>query len=162
MKKVIYPGSFDPMTNGHVDIINRTLSTFDEVVVAVIKNHEKSPTFSLDERMGFIKGAFFHEPRVTVEVFSGLLVDFAGLHNTNVVVRGLRATSDFEYEFQLAAMNRKLNPQFETVFLMTSSDTYFLSSRLIRDIAFLGGDVSKMVPAHVNEALKAQAKEKQC
>lgn len=160
MSKVIYPGSFDPMTNGHVDIINRALSIFDEVVVGVTKNSEKSPTFTLEERMSLVKQSFSKEPRLSVEVFCGLLVDFAKEHQTNMVVRGLRAASDFEYEFQLAAMNRKLDPQFETVFLMTGSDTYFLSSRLVKEIAFLGGDITKMVPSHVSHALRAKAKEK--
>lgn len=154
MRKAIYPGSFDPITNGHVDIIRRALTIFDGLIVGISVNQDKAPVFSLEERAALIHDAFADDARVQVEIFEGLLVDFAKRMNTNLVVRGLRAASDFEYEFPLAAMNRKMHPDFETVFLMTGSDTYFLSSRLVKEIALLGGDVSRMVPEHVARALQ--------
>ncbi len=154
MRKAIYPGSFDPITNGHVDIIRRALTIFDELIIGISVNQEKSPVFTLEERRDLLLSTFPGESRLTVEIFEGLLVDFARNNQTSLVVRGLRAASDFDYEFQLAAMNRSLDHNFETVFLMTGSDTYFLSSRLVKEIALLGGDVSKMVPPHVVQALK--------
>lgn len=157
MKKAIYPGSFDPITNGHVDIINRALTIVDELVVAISKNQEKSPVFSLEERRDMVKQCFASNAKVNVTIFDGLLVDFARENHTSLVVRGLRAASDFEYEFQLASMNRSLDRNFETMFLMTGSDHYFLSSRLVKEVAFLGGDVSKMVPQHVAVALTKRA-----
>jgi pantetheine-phosphate adenylyltransferase len=154
MKKAIYPGSFDPLTNGHVDIIRRAFSIFDKIVVGICVNQDKSPVFSLNERKDLIEQTFSHDERLEVVIFEGLLVDFARAQQTSLVVRGLRAASDFEYEFPLAAMNRSMDKNFETVFLMTGSDTYFLSSRLVKEIALLGGDVDKMVPKHVAAALK--------
>lgn len=154
MKKAIYPGSFDPITNGHVDIIERALKFFDHLIIAISVNQEKSPVFSLEQRKELLEQTFKDEKRISVVIFDGLLVDFARASETPLVVRGLRAASDFEYEFQLASMNRKLDPTFETIFLMTGSDTYFLSSRLVKEIAALGGDVSNMVPNHVAAALK--------
>jgi pantetheine-phosphate adenylyltransferase len=153
MKKAIYPGSFDPITNGHVDIIERALRIFDNLLVAISVNQEKSPVFSLEERKALIEESFKGNPHVLVIVFDGLLVDLTKKMGTSLVVRGLRAASDFEYEFQLAAMNRSMDKNFETIFLMTGSDTHFLSSRLVKEIAFLGGDVSQMVPRHVMNAL---------
>lgn len=153
MKKAIYPGSFDPITNGHVDIIDRALGIFDQLLIAISVNQEKSPVFTLDERKTLIEETFSHNDRIKVVIFEGLLVDFARKNDTGLVIRGLRAASDFEYEFQLAAMNRHMDKKFETVFLMTGSDTYFLSSRLVKEIALLGGDVAKMVPKHVKDAL---------
>lgn len=153
MKKAIYPGSFDPITNGHVDIIERALRIFDELTIAISVNQEKSPLFSLEERRIFIEETFAKNKNLSVIIFDGLLVDLTKKIGTPLVIRGLRAASDFEYEFQLAAMNRSLEKNFETIFLMTGSDTYFLSSRLVKEIAFLGGDVSSMVPKHVMKAL---------
>lgn len=158
MTKALYPGSFDPITNGHVDIIKRAQTLFDEVVIGISVNQEKSPLFSFDERKEFIVKTFGTMPSTRVVIFEGLLVDFAKKNNVPVVVRGLRAASDFEYEFQLAAMNRSMARDIETVFLMTGSDTYFLSSRLVKEIALLGGDVSSMVPKHVAEALYQKRK----
>jgi pantetheine-phosphate adenylyltransferase len=154
MKRAIYPGTFDPITNGHVDIIRRALTIFDELIVGIAVNQEKSPVFSAEERKQLIRQSFANDSRIDVVNFEGLLVDFAKHCNTPFVVRGLRAASDFEYEFPLAAMNRSMDNNFETVFLMTGSDTYFLSSRLVKEIALLGGDVTKMVPKHVSLALK--------
>jgi len=154
MKKAIYPGSFDPLTNGHVDIVKRALQVFDRVVIALSHNHDKSAVFSFEERVFLIQQSFKEDPRLEIVIIKGLLVDFAHEQRTPFIVRGLRAQSDFEYEFQLAAMNRCLKPCIDTVFFMTGSDNYFLSSRLVKEVAFLGGDVSKMVPAVVVEALK--------
>jgi pantetheine-phosphate adenylyltransferase len=154
MKKAIYPGSFDPVTNGHVDIVKRALTIVDELIIGILDNKEKSPVFSVNERKEHIEAVFPETTKVKVIAFQGLLVDFARQNNISVVIRGLRAASDFEYEFQLAAMNRCLDKDFETIFLMTGSETYFLSSRLVKEIAFFGGDVHKMVPKHVEQALK--------
>jgi pantetheine-phosphate adenylyltransferase len=154
MKKVIYPGSFDPVTNGHVDIIKRALTIFDHLIIAISNNQDKSPVFSLEERQELIKKMFPHDPRVEVVVFDGLLVNFAKKKQTHIVLRGLRSASDFEYESQLASMNQNLDENFETIFMMASSDTYFLSSRLVKEIAFLGGNVEKLVPKHVVIAFK--------
>lgn len=154
MNTALYPGSFDPITNGHVDIIERAMALYDHVIVAVLNNSEKSAVFSAPERVKLLRQTFASDNRVSVESFSGLLVDFAQSKQVNVVLRGLRAASDFEYEFQLAAMNRRLAPAIDTVFLMTGKDTFFLSSRLVKEVAFLGGDITSMVPAHVAVALK--------
>ena len=153
MKKAIYPGSFDPITNGHVDIIKRALQVFDRIIIAISHNRDKSAVFGFEERVSLIQQSFEKESRLEVVVIKGLLVDFAQAQRTPHIVRGLRAASDFEYEFQLAAMNRCLKPGVDTVFFMTGSDNYFLSSRLVKEVAFLGGDVSKMVPPVVLEAL---------
>jgi pantetheine-phosphate adenylyltransferase len=160
MKKALYPGSFDPITNGHVDIINRALTIVDELTIGISVNQEKSPLFSLSDRKAMIEETFCNNSRVRVAIFEGLLVHFAQKISVPLVVRGLRAASDFEYEFMLAAMNRKLDGDVETIFLMTGSDTYFLSSRLIKEIALLGGDVNRMVPAHVAEALYQKKSQK--
>ncbi len=154
MRKAIYPGSFDPITNGHVDIIRRALTIFDQLVIGVSVNADKSGIFSLNERRTLVSETFPNDDRIEVVVFEGLLVDFAKEQQTSLIVRGLRAASDFEFEFQLAAMNRSMDKNVETVFLMTGSETYFLSSRLVKEIALLGGDVAKMVPPHVAAALK--------
>ncbi len=157
-RTAIYPGSFDPLTNGHVAIIQRGLKVFDRLVVAVANNPAKNPLFSVAERKAMISGALGDDARVEVDSFDGLLVDYArrkGVHN---VLRGLRAVSDFEYEFQIANMNRHLLPDLETVFVMTGEDYFFVSARLVREVATFGGDVSAFVPGNVLEALRKKLK----
>lgn len=150
--KVLYPGTFDPITNGHIDLIKRALNLFDEVVVAVAIGHHKKPLFDFDERVALVKASLIDEPRISVVGFDGLLVDLLTAQNAHAVLRGLRAVSDFEYEFGLANMNRSLNDKFEAVFLTPSAEYSFISSTLVREVAKLGGDVSKFVPPVVLEA----------
>jgi pantetheine-phosphate adenylyltransferase len=150
----IYPGSFDPLTNGHVAIIQRGLNLFDRIVVAVANNPQKKPLFTVDERREFVLDAVGRDPRVEVDSFDGLMVEYARRRGVHTVLRGLRAVSDFEYEFQLANMNRKLLPEFESVFVMTGEDYFYVSSRLVREVATFGGDVSGLVPTHVAQALR--------
>lgn len=152
--RLIYPGTFDPMTNGHIDLVARAAKMFDEVVVAIAAGHHKKPIFSLDERVELAKGCLQHLERVEFLTFDGLLVNFAKQQQATAVLRGLRAISDFEYEFQLANMNRTLDSQFETVFLTPSEQYSFISSTMVREIARLYGDVSKFVPQHVVEAFQ--------
>ncbi len=154
----LYPGSFDPPTNGHLSIIQRGLKMFDGLIVAVLRNPEKDAVFSVDERVKLLRGAVNDDPRVQVKTFAGLLVKFAEEQGVNTVLRGLRAVSDFEYEFQMANMNRKLAPDLETLFMMTGEDYFYISSRFVRDVARLGGDVSGLVPANVLKALKEKFK----
>ena len=154
----LYPGSFDPPTNGHLSIIQRGLKMFDGLIVAVLKNPAKDAVFTVDERVELLKGALGGDKRVQVKTFSGLLVKFAQQEGVNTVLRGLRAVSDFEYEFQMANMNRKLSPELETLFMMTGEDYFYISSRFVRDVARLGGDVSGLVPQNVLEALKKRFK----
>ncbi len=149
----IFPGSFDPMTNGHVDIVLRGGRIFDRVLVAVLHNPEKAPLFDVTERIGMIRAIFRREPKVAVKAFSGLLVDFVRKEGAHVVVRGLRVMSDFEYEFQMALMNRRLNPDVETIFLTPKEELSYLSSRLVKQVHELGGDVSGLVPPPVYKAL---------
>jgi pantetheine-phosphate adenylyltransferase len=149
----IYPGSFDPITRGHEDLIRRSLAFVDKVIVAVAVNVAKQPLFTLDERVALIKAAV-PEAAVEVRSFEGLLVDFARTVGATVIVRGLRAVSDFEYEFQMALMNRNLAPQLETVFLVPAFDLTYLSSSLVREVARFGGDVSALVHPAVQQALK--------
>ncbi len=149
----IYPGSFDPLTNGHLAIIQRGLNLFDRLVVAVANNPQKAPLFTADERKALIAEALRSDPHVEVDSFDGLLVDYAREKKIHTVLRGLRAVSDFEYEFQLANMNRSLLPDFETVFVMTGEDYFYVSARLVREVATFGGDVSRFVPANVLRAL---------
>jgi pantetheine-phosphate adenylyltransferase len=156
MRKVVYPGSFDPLTNGHLDVLQRAARMFDRVVLAIARNESKQPLFTLDERRDLARNAVAHLPNVDVEVFEGLLVDYVIRHEACGVVRGLRAVSDFEFEFQLALMNRKLNEKVETVFLMPKDTYSFLSSRLVKEVARLGGNISEFVPAHVAEALRTK------
>ncbi len=156
MTRVIYPGTFDPVTNGHADLIERASKMFDEVVVAIAAGHHKSPVFDLDERVALVHSAIDHLPNVKVIGFSGLLVNLFQDQKATAVLRGLRAVSDFEYEFQLANMNRQLDHTFETVFLTPSEHLSFISSTLVREIARLKGDVAKFVPAAVNEAFAAK------
>jgi pantetheine-phosphate adenylyltransferase len=150
----IYPGSFDPLTNGHVSLIQRGLKIFDRLVVAVANNPAKKPLFTLEERRELILEAVARDPRVEVDSFDTLLVDYAKLRGIHTVLRGLRAVSDFEYEFQLANMNRKLDPDFESVFVMTGEDYFFVTGSLVREVASFGGDVSGLVPANVAEGLR--------
>ncbi|HET6438227.1 MAG TPA: pantetheine-phosphate adenylyltransferase [Anaeromyxobacter sp.] len=150
----IYPGSFDPLTNGHLAIIQRGLHVFDRLVVAVATNPDKAPLFTPEERQALIAGAVGNDPRVEVDAFQGLLVDYARAKGVHTVLRGLRAASDFEYEFMLANMNRKLDPEFESVFVMTGEDYFFVSARLVREVAHFGGDVSAFVPPNVLEGLR--------
>jgi pantetheine-phosphate adenylyltransferase len=152
----IYPGSFDPVTNGHVDIIDRGLTVFDRVVVAVLKNPKKRPLFATKDRVKMIQEIFASNPRVEVRAFDGLLVDFARAQGTRVVIRGLRAISDFEYEFQMALMNRSLAPDIETFFMMPSVHYSFLSSNLVREVAGLGGSVEDLVPRRVARKLRTK------
>ena len=155
-RRCIYPGSFDPLTNGHLSLIQRGLKIFDRLVVAVANNPAKKSLFSVEERMEFIRGAANGEPRVEVDSFEGLLVDYAARMGVHTVLRGLRAVSDFEYEFQLANMNRKLDPEFESVFVMTGEDYFYVASWLVREVASFGGDVSGLVPPNVLAGLKAK------
>lgn len=158
MRSAIYPGSFDPLTNGHLSLIQRGLKMFDSLVVAIAVNPKKAPLFTVEERKEMILGAIGNDPRVTVDDFQGLLVDYAKKRNMNVVLRGLRAVSDFEFEFQLANMNRRLSPDIETVFMMTGEDYFYISSNLVREVASFGGNVEGAVPANVLEKLKAKYK----
>lgn len=153
----IYPGTFDPVTNGHIDLIKRGSQLFDEVIVAIAANSKKSPLFSLEERIALTEQVISC-PNVTVTGFSCLLIDFAKEQNAGILIRGLRAVSDFEYEFQLASMNRNLAPDIESVFLMPSEEYSFISSSLVKEVAMLSGDVSKFVHPLVNEALLERTK----
>lgn len=159
MPKVIYPGTFDPITNGHTDLIRRASNLFDEVVVAVAYNSKKQPLFDLEERCELVRQATAGIPNVSVTGFSYLLADFVRDQNATVILRGLRAVSDFEYEFQLADMNRSLAPELESVFLTPSNHLSYISSSLIREIASLDGNVSEFVDPVVEEALKKKFSE---
>ena len=150
----VFPGSFDPITNGHLDIIGRSLSVFDQVTIAILVNPEKHPLFTVEERVAIIREAFQGEERVHVDTFSGLLVDYAERVGASVIVRGLRAISDFEFEFQMALMNRRLNPRIETVFMMPAESYSYLSSRLVKEVFQLGGRVRELVPAVVERRLR--------
>jgi pantetheine-phosphate adenylyltransferase len=156
----IYPGSFDPLTNGHVDIIERGARIFDSIIVAILANVEKTPLFSENERIAIIRDVFKNNPHVQVETFNGLLVDYAQRKNANVIVRGLRAVSDFEYEFQMALMNRHLAPGLETVFMMPAEQYTDFSSRLIKEVFTLGGEITALVPPIVEEQLRAKQKKR--
>ena len=160
MRRAIYPGSFDPVTNGHLDVIERARKLFDEVIVAVAHNEEKQPLFTLDERLAFLQQTVGRIDSIRIAHFDGLLVDFAMHQGAVAVVRGLRAVSDFEFEFQMALMNRKLQGAVETIFLMPKEEYTYLSSRIIKEIAQLGGDVSSFVPGIVATALSGKLKNK--
>jgi pantetheine-phosphate adenylyltransferase len=153
-RRAIYPGSFDPLTNGHLSLIQRGLKIFDGLVVAVANNPAKKALFSLEERKALIREAVGNEPRVEVDHFETLLVDYAKRRGIHTVLRGLRAVSDFEYEFQLANMNTKLDPDFESVFVMTGQDYFYVTGSLVREVASYGGDVSGLVPPNVAEGLR--------
>jgi pantetheine-phosphate adenylyltransferase len=154
MRIAIYPGSFDPLTNGHLDVIQRAAKLFDRVIVAVAVNESKHPLFTLAERVALVKTAVAKLPGVMADSMDGLLVEYAERQKAGTIVRGLRAVSDFEFEFQMALMNRKLNENIETIFMMPKDTYTFLSSRIVKEIAQLGGDVRPFVPAHVQLALK--------
>jgi len=154
MRTVIYPGSFDPFTNGHLDLVQRAAKLFDQVIVAVAKNEAKGPLFTSEERFDLVRQSTKVLENVSVDAFDGLLVDYVEKRGGQAIIRGLRAVSDFEFEFQLALMNRKLNERVETIFMMPKDTYTFLSSRIVKEIARLGGDVSAFVPAHVVTALK--------
>lgn len=156
MRTVIYPGSFDPFTNGHLDVVQRATKLFDKVIVAVAENESKNPLFTLDERVELVSGCVSHLPNVEADAFDGLLVDYVEKQSAQAIIRGLRAVSDFEFEFQLALMNRKLNERVETIFMMPKDTYTFLSSRIVKEIARLGGDVSQFVPPLVQKALKSK------
>ena len=153
MRTALYPGSFDPITEGHVDIIYRALEIFTHVEVGVAVNIKKTSTFSNEDRVAMIEETFADEPRVSAVTFSGLLVDYAVNRGISTVIRGLRAVSDFEYEFQMASMNRRLTDQVDFLFLMTSEEHFFVSSSLVREVALNGGDVSRFVPEPVQRRL---------
>jgi len=153
-KIAVYPGSFDPITNGHVNLIERALEVFDKLIVAVAHNPNKSSLFSVEERLEMIQAALKNDPRVTVGSFEGLLVEFAEKQGARVIIRGLRALSDFEYEFQMTLMNRKLNRKVDTMFLMTGFKWFYTSSRIIKEAASLGGSVRGLVPEIVHQKLK--------
>jgi pantetheine-phosphate adenylyltransferase len=150
----VYPGSFDPLTNGHVDIISRGARMFDRIIVAMLVNAEKSPMFSMAERVEIAREVFKSEPKVEVDTFDGLLVDYVERKQAQVIVRGLRAVSDFEFEFQMALMNRRLKPQIETVFMMPAEQYTYISSRLIKEVFALGGRVHGLVPELVEQRLR--------
>ncbi|MDI6852345.1 MAG: pantetheine-phosphate adenylyltransferase [Deltaproteobacteria bacterium] len=152
--RAIYPGTFDPITNGHLDLIQRGLRIFDHIIVAVAENPGKKPLFTVAERLEMIREALKDTPNVTADSFGGLLVDYVKSQNARVVMRGLRAVTDFEYEFQMAMMNRRMEPEIETVFLMTGLRWVFLSSRIIKEAAVHGGSIEGMVPELVHHKLK--------
>ena len=152
----IYPGSFDPLTLGHLNLIQRGLATFDRLIVAVVYNPNKSSLFTPEERMAMIREATKNDPRIEVDSFHGLLVDYCEKKKVNVVLRGLRAAQDFEYEFEMAMMNRRLRPGLELVFMMTDDAFFYISATMVREVAKLGGDVSQFVPSQVLKHLKAR------
>jgi pantetheine-phosphate adenylyltransferase len=157
--KAIYPGTFDPMTNGHLDLIARGAKIFDHLVVAVLKNAQKSPLFTVPERCAMLTSAVKHLPNVSVESFDGLLVDFVRSQQAQAVLRGIRAISDYEYELQMALMNRRLAPDIETVFMMPAEKFTYVSSRLVKEIFRLGGSVEGLVPELVLDKLKERGRE---
>ena len=160
MRTAIYAGSFDPITHGHADLVRRSLEFVDRLIVAVATNISKTPIFTLDERMDLVRAATGNDDRIEVQQFHGLLVDFARDMGANLIIRGLRAVSDFEYEFQMALMNRHLSPQLETVFMVPSLDATYISSSLVREVARYGGDVTGLVHPVVADALRARFAER--
>lgn len=159
MTTVVYPGSFDPITCGHLDIIKRASSQFDKVIVAVLNNSSKKPLFSADERVKLIEKSIVDLPNCSAEHFDGLLVDFARQKNARAVVKGLRAITDFEYEFQMALLNKKMEPKIETIFMVTNANYSYISSSIVKEIASLGGDFRDLVPAEIYEDVKLKIKE---
>ncbi len=160
-KIAIYPGTFDPFTNGHLDLVNRSLMVFDEVIVAIAPSIKKVPLFSLSERVDLIKKSLKNYKRIRVEPFDGLLVDYVRSRKGMIIIRGLRAVSDFEYELQMALMNRQMSPLIETVFMMPSLEYSFLTATIVKEIASLGGPVRELVPAEVEKALRRKFRKKQ-
>ncbi len=154
MKKIaIYPGTFDPITNGHLDLVARAEQIFDEVIIAISYNPRKNPLFDIEERIALVEEAVRDIPHVFVDSFDDLLVNYVASKNAKFVIRGLRAVSDFEYEFQLASANRRMDSNVETIFLTPQESNYFISSSLVREISYYGGDVASFVPAHIQSAL---------
>jgi len=149
----IYPGSFDPITNGHLDIINRAVKLCDKLIVAVGTNISKKPAFSVEERIELIRASVGENEKISVMSFSGLLVEFAKKHNSNIIIKGLRAMSDFEYEFQMALLNKQLDSELETLFMMTSVHYSFLSSSVVKEIAINGGDIGGLVPDSIKDRI---------
>jgi pantetheine-phosphate adenylyltransferase len=156
----VYPGSFDPLTNGHVDIITRGARLFDRIIVAVLLNAEKAPLFTPAERVEIARSVFTAQPNVDIDTFDGLLVDYVERRKAQVIVRGLRAVSDFEYEFQMALMNQRLNGRIDTIFMMPAEQYTYISSRLIKEVVTLGGQVSGLVPAIVEERMRQKLQTK--
>ena len=154
MRKAIYPGSFDPVTTGHIDVIQRATRLYDQIVIGVAKTPPKKPFFSLEERVDFLVSSFVNQDKVLVETLEGLAVEFAKKHQAEIIIRGLRAVSDFEHEFQMAQLNRKLDPDIETVFIMASPNSAYLSSSIVKEIAQYKGSVKGLVPPKVEEGLK--------
>ncbi|MBS4030951.1 MAG: pantetheine-phosphate adenylyltransferase [Clostridiales bacterium] len=159
MKIAIYPGSFDPVTNGHKDIIDRASRVFDKVIVSVLENPRKQPLFSIGERVEMLKMIVTSYPNVEVDSFEGLLIDYAKQKNSSIVVKGLRAMSDFEFEFQMALINRKLDSRLETMFMMTNNRFSFLSSSIVKEIGIYGGDISELVPCEVYNIIMRKLRE---
>ena len=155
-KLAIYPGSFDPVTNGHIDIVERGLKLFDKIIIAILINPSKQPLFTLEERLDMLNESFKDNPKISTDSFDGLTVNFAKQKNAHAMLRGMRATSDFESEFQLALMNRRLEREVQSVFLMTGFRWIYTSSSIIKEAARFGGDISGMVPVHVEKKLKAK------
>ncbi len=153
MSSAIYPGTFDPITNGHIDIINRALKIFDKIIIAIVEDGNKKTRFTIEERKQMIKECL-NNPNIEVESFSNLLADYIKTKNTNIIIRGLRAVSDFDYEFQMAVMNSKLNKDMETIFLMTDKKYFYLNSSTVKEIASKGGCIKELVPKIVAEKLK--------
>lgn len=157
MRTAIYPGSFDPMTMGHLNIVRRSLEVFDEVVVAVLRHPEKNAMFTVEERTSMMSRIFADEERVVIESFDGLLVDYVRRRGAHTVIRGLRAVQDFEYEFQMTMMNRRLAPDIDTVFMMTDEEYFYIASRTVKEVAALGGDISGLVPDLVADEMRKKS-----
>ena len=153
-KIAVYPGSFDPITNGHLDIVYRALQFADELIIAILVNPEKKPLFTVKERINLIRSVIKENHRIKIDQFDGLLVDYARKRNARMILRGLRAVSDFDYEYQMALMNRRLEPQIETIFLVPAEQYTYLSSRLVKEIAHLGGSITGLVPKKVEEKIR--------
>ncbi|MCD8181624.1 MAG: pantetheine-phosphate adenylyltransferase [Firmicutes bacterium] len=158
MRIAVYPGSFDPITNGHLDIIERASRVYDKVVVGVLSNASKKPLFTAQERVDMIRAVTEHLENVEVDAFTGLLVDFAASKNATVIVKGLRTVADFEYEFQMALLNKALNPEFETMFMMTDTKYSYISSSMVRELAGFHGDLTGLVPCEIIETIKEKYK----
>jgi len=153
-KTAVYPGSFDPITNGHIDIIKRGMKIFDRIIVAVLENPKKKPFFTTEERVSMIRGLFKENDNIRITAFHGLLIDFMKNNKAGIMIKGLRAISDFEYEFQMALMNRKLDPEIETFFMMPNLKYTFISSNLVKEVSFLGGCLEGLVPVEVEKRMR--------